>query len=52
MILYRVSTESIHVRSKVLMDVFEFYEFAIVVARVHSAASMVGGRGFNLCCSI
>jgi hypothetical protein len=51
MILYRVSTESIHVRSKVLMDVFEFYEFAIV-DRVHSAALMVGGRGFNLCCSI
>ena len=43
---------SLHVRSIVHRNSSEFYEFAIVFARVHSAASMVGDRGFNLCCSL
>ena len=48
LILYRVFTASLHVRRKFHRNGFEFYEFSIVVVRVHSAASMVAGRGFNL----
>ena len=52
LILYRVSTASLYVRRNVHRNELEFYEFAIVVARFHSAASMVTGCGFNRCCSI